>query len=280
MKAVARGRGLVGCSVRRINTDARDVLESLSRRQKYRKDATASASLRAASHAQDAMMSLDSIFDERESQARAGSSFGGKEGLGYFGQVLRCYPAAVIRKRHPQSASPESRPLARPGHSGVHCSPSWHRICSIQQEIGEHLTQGTRIDRKVFTRAVASFNPDALRAQLRHVKIDHGTQQPRYVGVLWTHGTSETIHRPVCDLGNAVNFFLCERQVMTTRGRCLGFNEVEEIQERIEGIVDLVGERGTQHTIGCGRSNSFCFFDTQGTPGNPASLNACSICFV
>ena len=40
-------------------------------------------------------------------------------------------------------------------------------------------------------------------------------------------------------------FFLCERQVMTTCGCSLGFNEVEEIQERIEGIVNLVGERGT-----------------------------------
>lgn len=114
---------------------------SLSRRQKDRKNAAASASLRAASHAQDAMMFLDGVFHECESQARAGSSFGCKEGLSYFGQVLRCYPAAVIRKGHPQPASPDSRPLVRPGDSDVHCSPAWHRLRSIQQEIGEHLAQ-------------------------------------------------------------------------------------------------------------------------------------------
>ncbi len=65
------------------------------------------------------------------------------------------------------------------------------------------------------------------------------------------------------DLGNPVYFFLCERQVMTTRGRCLGFNEIEEIQQRFEGIVDLVGQRGTWQATGCGRSNSVFFFDTQ-----------------
>lgn len=86
-------------------------------------------------------MFLDRVFHECQSQARADSSFGRKEGLGYFGQVLRCYSAAVIRKGHPQSVSPESRPLVRPGHSDVHCSPSWHRLSSIQQQIGERLTQ-------------------------------------------------------------------------------------------------------------------------------------------
>jgi len=86
-------------------------------------------------------MFLDRVFHERQSQACTRSSFGRKEGLGYSGQVLRCDPAAVIRKGHPQSASPESRPLVRPGHSDVHRPPFWHRMRSIQQEIGEHLTQ-------------------------------------------------------------------------------------------------------------------------------------------
>ena len=126
-------------------------------------------------------------------------------------------------------------------------------MSSIEQEIGKHLAQRARIDRKVFTRTVASLDLDALRVQPRPVKIDHRAQQPRYVGVLWTYGTSEPIHRSVDNLGNAVYFFLRERQVMTTRGRGFRFDEVEEIQERIEGIVDLVGQRGT--TV-CGRSNS------------------------
>ena len=86
------------------------------------------------------MVFLDRVFHERESQARAGGSFGRKEGLSYFGQVFRGYPAAVIRKGHPQSSSPESRPLVRSGDSDVHRSPAWHGLSSVQQEIGEHLT--------------------------------------------------------------------------------------------------------------------------------------------
>ena len=47
-------------------------------------------------------MFLDRVFHECQSQARACSSFGRKEGLGYFGQVLRCYPTAIVRKGHPR----------------------------------------------------------------------------------------------------------------------------------------------------------------------------------
>ena len=102
-------------------------------------------------------------------------------------------------------------------------------MSSIEQEIGKHLAQRARIDRKVFTRTVACFDPDTQRVQPRPVEIDYRAQQPRYVGVLWTYGTSELIHRPVCDLGDAVYFFLRERQVMAARRRSFGFNEVEEI---------------------------------------------------
>ena len=174
-------------------------------------------------------MFLDRVFHQCESQARAGSSFGRKEGLSYSGQVRRRYPTAVVRKGHPQSTPPESCPLERPGHSDMHFPSSRHRMSGIQQEIGKHLTQRTRINGKVFTRTVASLDLDTLRVESRRVKIDYRAQQPRYVGVLWTYGTSEPIHRSVCDLGNAMYFFLRERQVMTTCGCSLGFNEVEEI---------------------------------------------------
>ena len=97
-------------------------------------------------------------------------------------------------------------------------------MSSVQQQIGEHLTQGTGINRKVFTRTVASLDLDALRVESRHVKIDYRAQQPWYVSVLWTYGTSEPIHRSVCDLGNAMYFFLCERQVMTAGGCGLGLD--------------------------------------------------------
>ena len=136
-------------------------------------------------------------------------------------------------------------------------------MSSIEQEIGKHLTQGTRIDRKVFTRTVASLDLDTLGVESRRVKIDNRAQQPWYVGVLRTYGTSEPIHRTMCDLGDAMYFFLGERQVMTTRGRSFGFNEIEQIQERIEGIVDLVSQRGTQRTRLCGRSGSLYFFEIQ-----------------
>ncbi len=130
-------------------------------------------------------------------------------------------------------------------------------MSSIQQEIGEHLTQRTRIDRKVFTWTVVCFDPDTLGVQPRLVKIDYRAQQPRHVGVLWTDGTSEPIHCPVCDLGNAMYFFFGERQIITTFFReSLGFHEVEEIEKRIEGIVDLVSQRGGKRTALCGRPNS------------------------
>ena len=87
-------------------------------------------------------MFLDRVFHECQSQARACSSFGRKEGLGYFGQVLRCYPTAIVRKGHPQSVSASSPVHSEcPGHSDVHPAPCRRRMSSIQQEIGEHLTQ-------------------------------------------------------------------------------------------------------------------------------------------
>jgi hypothetical protein len=54
-------------------------MRSLSRSQKYRKNTAALALLCAASHSQYAMVFLDRVFHECESQARAGSSFGRKE---------------------------------------------------------------------------------------------------------------------------------------------------------------------------------------------------------
>ena len=66
----------------------------------------------------------------------------------------------------------------------------------IQQEIGKHLTQGTGIDGKVFTRTVASLDLDTLRVEPRLVKIDYRAQQPRYVGVLWTYRAAEVDPSP------------------------------------------------------------------------------------
>ncbi len=80
-------------------------------------------------------------------------------------------------------------------------------MSSIEQEVGKHLTQGTGIDRKVFTRTVASLDLDTLEVESQRVKIDYRAQQPRYVGVLWTYGTSEPIHRSVGDL--SFSGFLC-----------------------------------------------------------------------
>jgi hypothetical protein len=130
----------------------------------------------------------------------------------------------------------------------VQFSPSGRRVGGIHQEIGEYLPQGFRIDRKVFSGRIARFDPDTLGVQARPVKIDYGAKQSWYVGVLRPCRTSELMHCTVGDLGNAVYFFLGKRQVMTTRRGGLGFAEVKEIQERIEGIVDLVGERRNQLT--------------------------------
>ncbi len=44
-------------------------------------------------------------------------------------------------------------------------------------------------------------------------------------------------------------FFLGERQIMTTGGCGFRFDEVEEIQQRIKGIVDLVGQRSSLCTL-------------------------------
>lgn len=63
-------------------------------------------------------------------------------------------------------------------------------------------------------------------------------------------------------------------RLATTRGRCLGFNEVEEIQQRIAGIVDLMGQKGSRRTTGCLRSNSLCCFRAQWTPGIDPSQRA------
>ena len=52
---------------------------------------------------------------------------------------------------------------------------------------------------------------DILRASNATCKSRLPTQQIRYVGVLRTYGASELVNRPVCDLGNAVYFFLGER---------------------------------------------------------------------
>ena len=69
--------------------------------KKYRENATTLASFRTASHPQGAMVFFNRVLHQCESQARAGSSFGRKEGLGYSGQVRRSYPTAIVRKGHP-----------------------------------------------------------------------------------------------------------------------------------------------------------------------------------
>jgi hypothetical protein len=78
---------------------------TLSRRQKYGKDAAASARFRAAPDAERTTVLLHYIFGQGESQTAAAGSLRGKAGLEYFVQVFRRYPAAVICESHPQTVS-------------------------------------------------------------------------------------------------------------------------------------------------------------------------------
>jgi hypothetical protein len=75
-------------------------------------------------------------------------------------------------------------------------------------------------------------------------------------------------------------FFLGEHQIVTTCGSSFRFNEVEEIQERVEGIVDLVGQRSHLRARLSGRSGSFYFFEIHRTPGSSASPNAAALYFM
>ena len=126
----------------------------------------------------------------------------------------------------------ESAPLARRGDSGVHYSPSEHGVRSVEQQVGEHLTQGARINRKIFTRTVACLDAYPLSMQPRLVEVDYRMQQPGHIGVRRPCRASKPGHGAMCNLRNAVDFFFSEHQVMATfvREGVFAFQKIEEVQ--------------------------------------------------
>src|ERR1019366_9945824 len=124
-------------------------------------------------------------------------------------------------------------PLARGGCPYVKLSASRHGVGGIQQEVREHLTQRTSVNRKVAVTTVAGIDRDAACLKPRLVEIDHGADQLGHIRIPPTIRIPVIMQGRMGDLGNPLYLFLRERQVLAALlcERSLCFHEVEQANE-------------------------------------------------
>ena len=179
-----------------------------------------------------------------KAEASAALAFGGEEGLAEAALNLRRDTAARVADRDAQAADTGIGPVAGAANADAEASVGQRGFDCVGDEVGEHLAHLAGIDDSLDRTIVLALDTEILFHDAAAIEGEDFLEEGVNVGADGAGGFTREVEGLAADLADAFEFTLGDGEIVFNRwGQALLLaEEVEEVGDRFEGVIDLVGD--------------------------------------
>ena len=215
-------------------------------------DGTVAAGIDGGAQLHFAAVTLDDGAGDPESEAGAALALGGEEWLSEAALDLERDAAAIVANGDTDAANAGIGPAVGAAYAEAETAMRGGSFESIGDKIGEDLAHFAGIEGGFFLAVVLPLDDDALFADGAVVEEQHFLEQVGEANRNGAGGFTGKAKGLAADLGDAFELALGEREVVGNGGGKVLFQaeQVEEVHDRLERIVDFVGDGGSETADG------------------------------